>query len=220
MTSPFIISGPVSGAQFYNRQELLAEITGGRHRAMYVIGGRQMGKTSLLRRIKELCPAIDLDVQFAAGQFQDFPKHLRYNLRRQQTQLTWLPQEAELNALDFFEILQRVAHTAEDNHQLIYLLIDESDGLINASADSLNFLHRLRGLSQTCDALRLVLVASRRLSQARDLFRAAQMSPLLDGFAAFFLTPFSESEAAKLLQAVNTASPIQISRRCSRKLSV
>lgn len=210
MTSPFVISGPVSGPQFYDRHELLAEITSGRHRAMYVIGGRQMGKTSLLRQIKEMRSAIDLDVQLAAGNFQEFPKQLLRNLKRQQSKITWLPSSSDLQGHDFFEILQAVAEAAEDNHELIYLLIDESDGLINESEVSLNFLHQLRGLSQTCERLRLVLSATRRLSRVRAMFREAQMSPLLDGFTPFFLTPFSKSEAIKLLQAINIGSPLQI----------
>lgn len=210
MTSPYVISGPVSGQQFYNRHELLKEITSGQHRAMYVIGGRQMGKTSLLQRIGEMRPSIHLDVQFAAGNFQEFPRHLLYSLKRQQTKITWLPIFTDLQGLDFFEILQAVADAAEDNQELIYLLIDESDGLINETEASLNFLHRLRGLSQKCKGLRLVLAATRRLSKVRALFREAQMSPVLDGFVPFFLTPFSVSESANLLQAINSSSPLQI----------
>ncbi|MFN8459109.1 MAG: hypothetical protein U0401_31415 [Anaerolineae bacterium] len=210
MNSPYIISGPVSGQQFYNRQELLQEITSGRHRAMYVIGGRQMGKTSLLQQIAELRPAIRLDVQFVAGNLQELYEDLVYEINKLRSTVNWLPINAELPGNDFFGVVRHIANAAESNHALIYLLIDESDGLINESEVNLTFWHRLRGLSQKCKGLRLVIAATRRLSKARALFREAQMSPVLDGFAPFFLTPFSERESANLLQAVNSGVPIQI----------
>lgn len=211
MTSPYTISGPVSGNQFYDRQSLLAEIISGHHRAMYVIGGRLMGKTSLLQRIGELRPAIHLDVQFAAGNLADLREDLLYTLSKQRSIIRWLPTDDELSTNELFTILRQVADAAEDAGALIYLLIDESDGLLDKSETNLNFLHRLRGLVQKCKGLRLVLTASRRLSKARALFREAHMSPLLDGFAAFFLGPFPKKEAVNLLRMVNSESPLQIS---------
>jgi len=58
--SPYITSGPVTGGDFYGRRPLLEEITAGHCRATYVLGTRQMGKTSLLRQAETLVPAIFL----------------------------------------------------------------------------------------------------------------------------------------------------------------
>ena len=210
MTSPYIISGPALGPQFYNRKSLLDEITGGRHRAMYVIGGRQMGKTSLLRKIAELKPALHLDVQLAAGDLRLLAKQLLREISRQKRQLTWLPDTFDTAKGDFFDFLEVAADAAAQNDQLIYLLIDESDGLLENSEAALHFLNRLRGLSQNCGGLRLVLTASRRLSKANALFQETQMSPFLDGFTPFFLSPFSHAESKKLLQRSNAGAPLEI----------
>ena len=71
MISPYVISGPVTGADFYGRRSLLEEITAGRCRATYVLGTRQIGKTSLLRQVETLVPAVFLDLQWAGGRLDD-----------------------------------------------------------------------------------------------------------------------------------------------------
>jgi hypothetical protein len=91
MISPYITGGPVSEKEFYGRNKLLAEICAGRQRAFYVLGTRQVGKTSLLHELDTRLPALSLDVQWAAGQLSDLIGQAHWELNRKRTRVSWLP---------------------------------------------------------------------------------------------------------------------------------
>ncbi len=52
--NPYIVGGPVRGPHFYGRKALIQSILDGNDRAIWVVGNRRIGKTSLLRRMEQL----------------------------------------------------------------------------------------------------------------------------------------------------------------------
>src|SRR6185369_16450274 len=52
--NPYTVGGPVRGSHFYGRTALIQSILDGNDRAIWVVGNRRIGKTSLLRRMEQL----------------------------------------------------------------------------------------------------------------------------------------------------------------------
>lgn len=208
MISPYVTSGPVTGADFYGRRELLDEIAGGRCRATYVLGTRQVGKTSLLRQIETQVPAIFLDLQWAGGRLSDLARQVRREVRRKRRRHTWLPADDMLRA-DLFEFLEAVNDATEEAGERLWVLMDEAEVWVRVARSDPGVLHRLRGIFQNCPALRVVLAASKSLSEANTLTGEAG-SPFLSGFALRYLGPLSTRDGAALLRQEQGSVPVTV----------
>ena len=217
MTTPYVTSGPVKGEQFYGRGELLAEITSARHRAIYILGTRQIGKTSLLRQVETLVPALFLDVQWAGGNVDNLARQLRREVRRKCRRYPWLPADESLRDADLFTILLELNDAAEEAGRKLWLLVDESEVLIRIARSKPEVLHRLRGIVQNCEALRIVMVAAKRLSELNELTGAVG-SPFLSGFATRYLGGLSEEEASALLRQTQSPGPVKVGEELLARL--
>lgn len=209
-TSPYVTSGPVTGQRFYDRDELIAEITSGLQRAFYVLGTRQIGKTSLLHEIDERVPAIMLDVQWAGGQLDDLARQARRQARNKRKRYAYLPSDAALDRADLFAILEVVNDIATDAGQRVWVLVDEAEGLLRMAETTPIILHRLRGTVQNCAALRVVLAAAKRLSEANRITLAADMSPFLGPFVPCYLGGFNPISSEVLIQQLKLEDPVQV----------
>jgi len=199
MIAPYVTSGPVTGVEFYGRAQLVAEITGGGQRATYVLGTRQIGKSSLLRQVETLIPSLFLDVQWAGGRLEDLVRQAQREIRRKRGQYAWLPAEHMLPPADLFSLLETVNDAPQAAGQCAWILVDETERLLELARLNPEVLHRLRGTVQNCPALRLVLVAAKTLSEANDL-TAVSGSPFLSGFALRYLGGLSPADSAALLR--------------------
>lgn len=199
MIAPYVTSGPVIGTEFYGREWLIAEIISGSQRATYVLGTRQSGKSSLLRQVETLVPSLFLDVQWAGGQMENLVRQARREMRRKRRQHDWLPPENTLPQADLFSLLETVNDVAEAVCQRVWVLVDETERLLEPARLDPEVLHRLRGTIQNCPALRVVLVAAKALSEANDL-TAISGSPFLSGFALRYLGGLSPGASAALLR--------------------
>jgi len=212
MTTPYVTSGPVTGEQFYGRKELLTEVTSARHRAIYILGTRQIGKTSLLRQVETFVPAIFLDVQWAGGDVNNLARQARREVRRKRKAYPWLPADEVLRDADLFTILVELNDAAEEAGQKLWFLVDEAEVLIRIARSDPQVLHQLRGTIQNCESLRIVLVAAKRLSETNELTGAVG-SPFLSGFATRYLGGLSEEEASALLRQTQSASPVEVDEK-------
>ncbi len=199
MIAPYVTSGPVTGVEFYGRAQLVAEITGGGQRATYVLGTRQIGKSSLLRQVETLVPSLFLDVQWAGGRLEDLVRQAHREVRRKRGQHAWLPAEHTLPPADLFSVLETINDAAQMAGQRVWILVDETERLLELARLNPEVLHRLRGTVQNCPALRLVLVAAKTLSEANDL-TASSGSPFLSGFALRYLGGLAPADSAALLR--------------------
>ena len=208
--SPYVTGGPVAGQPFYNRDELIAEVTGGPNQLYYVLGARQIGKTSLLHELDERVPAILLNVQAAGGQARDLARIACDQVWQKRKRYRWLPPDAALDGADLFAILRAVNNAAEDAGQRAWVLIDEAEGLLKIAKADPSILDRLRGTLQSCKKLRAVLVAAKLLSEANRVTLAAGMSPFLSGFDVRYLGGFSPPSAEALIRQLKLAEPVHV----------
>ena len=208
MISPYVTSGPVSGADFYGRRELLAEVTAGRCRATYILGTRQIGKTSLLRQAETLVPAIFLDLQWAGGRLDDLTRQARREVRRKRRQYPWLSPHDDFSG-DLFGLLEAVNDAVEEAGERLWVLMDEAEIWVRIARSDPEILHRLRGIVQNCPALRVVLVAAKSLSEANTL-TGEKGSPFLSGFALRYLGPLSPEDASALLCQAQGPTPVAV----------
>jgi hypothetical protein len=199
MITPYVTSGPVTGAEFYGREGLMAEILGGSQRATYVLGTRQVGKSSLLRQVETLVPSLFLDVQWAGGRLENLVRQVQREIRCKREEHDWLPPENALPPADLFSLLETVNDVAQALGQRVWVLVDETERLLELARLDPEVLHRLRGTIQNCPALRVVLVAAKALSEANDL-TASSGSPFLSGFALRYLGGLSPGASAALLR--------------------
>jgi hypothetical protein len=207
--SPYVTSGPVTGADFYGRRDLLDDIAAGRCRATYAFGTRQIGKSSLLRQVETLVPAIFLDLQWAGGRLEDLARQGRREVRHKRRHYPWLPPDYGLPD-DLFRLLEAVSDTAEEAGERLWVLMDEAEIWVRVARSDPGVLHRLRGIVQNCPALRVVLGASKSLSEANTL-TGETGSPFLSGFALRYLGPLSLQDGAALLRQEQGAVPVTVS---------
>jgi hypothetical protein len=216
MISPYVTSGPVTGADFYGRRDLLDDIAAGRCRATYAFGTRQIGKSSLLRQVETLVPAIFLDLQWAGGRLEDLARQGRREVRHKRRHYPWLPPDYGLPD-DLFRLLEAVSDTAEEAGERLWVLMDEAEIWVRVARSDPGVLHRLRGIVQNCPALRVVLGASKSLSEANTL-TGETGSPFLSGFALRYLGPLSLQDGAALLRQEQGAVPVTVSEELLAQL--
>jgi len=209
MISPYIVSGPVTGSDFYGRGELLAEIAAGRQRAFYILGPRQIGKTSLLQQLDSQLPALFLDVQWAAGRLPELISQAGWELDRKRARFPWLPAPGALPDDDLFALLRTINDHVQAAGQTLRLLVDEAEGLLALAGDDPSILHRLRGTIQNCPALRVVLVAAKTLSKVNELSTIGGLSPFLSGFTLRYLGGLNWDETADLLRQRQTPAQVR-----------
>lgn len=198
----------VRGRGFVGRERLLAEILDGPRHALWVMGSRTVGKTSLLRQLElvtddPLRPELPLywDLQGAATA-GDLADGLA---------------EALLDAGDRFEragvVLDGLA-TGDVSFRLsslrrvvgrvgrrLLLLVDEAEALIAVGAADPAVLGRLRRVLQAHEDQRSVLAATSRLWALAEPF--GDTSPFLHGFAPPLpLGMLADDEAAALLSGL------------------
>ena len=215
MISLYVISGPVWGKQFYGRKSLIADITGGVHRALFVMGARQIGKTSLLRQLDSLTPALCLDLQLAGGSLDKLTRLVRRELHRKRERFSWLPPDEAVAGEDLFGILEMADDAAGSAGVTLLLLVDEAEALRRIAQSEPTFLARLRGQIQRSHALRAVLVAAKRLA---DLGSDLETSPFFSGVAVAYLGGLPPDESMALLRQSQSESSIEVNDDVAREL--
>jgi len=208
MISPYITSGPVTGADFYGRRDILNEIAAGRCRASYVLGTRQIGKTSLLRQVETQVPAMFLDLQWAGGRLEDLSRQARREVHRKRQQYAWLPPDDGLPD-NLFELLEAANDAVEKARERLWVLMDEAEIWVRIARSDPEVLHKLRGTIQNCPALCVVMAASKSLSEANTL-TGKEGSPFLSGFALRYLGPLSLPDGAALLRQEQGSVPVTV----------
>jgi hypothetical protein len=209
LKNPYRPGRYVTGLQFYGRQGILHALEHGDYRGAYIIGTRQMGKTSLLREMERQLPAFYVDVSYMGHDLSRWAKHLQRSVGRKRPTYNWLP-DAATAAPGFLDLLEQVAHAAEDNKQKVWLLLDEAEDLMSMEEAQPGFLARLRGATEMLPALRLTLAGYRSLLELREAIPPHYLSPLLGAFISFVLPPLSAAEATALICQEKMLPSVQV----------
>jgi DNA-binding winged helix-turn-helix (wHTH) protein len=202
---PFVAGGWVRAERFYGRDEQLAEILGGPRDALWIVGTRAVGKTSLLRQVEHLTAAapergymplvLDLEgVEDAAEALLDSAPRL--------SAAGIAP--GDVPSGDFFTSLGRLRRLLGARGLKLLLLVDEAEELLRLREREPAVLRKLRRALQSREGIRTVLAASRRLWALAE--PDGETSPFLHGFTPpVYLGPLTDAEARDLLRQARPA---------------
>ena len=174
MSNPYIVGGWVSGALHYGRRGLISHLLEGPNHALWVVGTRRVGKTSLLRQIEALTLThpqyvpLYVDLQGISTR-AEFNQELHYALDEvaarfdaQGIDAAALAQENELGLL---RTLRRQLLAVE---RTLLLLIDEAEALISIGQPDPALLQRLRKIFLAGSGIRVIMVSTKILLQLNE----------------------------------------------------
>jgi hypothetical protein len=205
--NPFIVGSFVRGEDFFGRHALLGEILEGERQQIWVLGGRRLGKTSLLRELElrvqrsRETPFVSLywDLQ-GSGDARGLAETLLSSVEDSEafSRATDLSVE-DLESLPIAEMLATIVRRTVRAGWRLLLLVDEAEELLVVGRSDPAVLARLRRVLSRGPDVRTVLTATRLLARVDDE-AALPTSPFLHGFIPpVYLTPLAFDEGRTLL---------------------
>jgi hypothetical protein len=203
---PYAAGQWVRGARFHGREAELAEVLDGPRNALWLLGSRAIGKTSMLRQLEHLCadggrggfcPLYwDLQGSDDPGRLDgDFAEALADAEERLAGAGVRLD---EVAADDFLSVLGRLRRALAARGRTLLLLVDEAEELLGLEQRSPPLLRKLRRALVSTEGIRTVLASSSRLWRLGD--RDGDTSPFLHGFAPpIYLGCLDEAAARRLV---------------------
>lgn len=218
MSSPFQCRSPVFGANFYGRQDIIADILEARQAShLWVVGSRRSGKSSLLQQLKHLATTVDRyqkqyipvywDMQHVADEkglhrrLVEGLDDLRLTNSEQFNRLSIDLDAARQLSVD--DILHKIGFSIrQDGNTRLLILCDETEGLIKVAADNDQALSVLRYYFQ-CNWTQTVIAATGALWKLKETNK--DVSPFLSGFVPpqYTLGRLSRQEAVSLIRSGN-----------------
>ena len=207
MRNPFIAGSWVRGENFFGRSGILREILEGERHAVWVLGARRLGKTSLLKELEyrvhrsRETPFVPLywDLQ-GSGDARGLAESLLGSVEdsegfRRSTDIA----VEDLESLPVGEMLATLVRRTVRSGWRLLLLVDEAEELLSVARSDASALPRLRRVLQKGSDLRTVLTSTRLLSRLHDYTEIAT-SPFLQGFIPpLYLTPLGPEDCRALL---------------------
>ena len=223
LRNPYICGGWVRGPHFYGRQKLVQEIVSGHFEALYIMGGRRSGKTSLLRRVEEVCfgegrPCLFLDLQTTGRRMEGLFQVLRAELQDKARHWEHLFSPDLLAAPDLFTLIDELIGRVEVQGMELLLLLDEAEVLLEMASSFSGPLARLWEVWHECPALQLVVAASRALSSMGQVLRSQLSYPFWEGFQLCCLAHLDDTAAEALIQQRNSPSPVRVAPHLMQRI--
>jgi RNA polymerase sigma factor (TIGR02999 family) len=204
---PFVIGQWVRGERFYGRRRLIGEVLDGSRDAIWVLGTRRIGKTSLLKQLEQLAtegPDGRYFPLFWDFQGADEPEELHAGfadaLLDAEERLEELEISAqELEADDLFRSLARLRRKLRSKQRRLLLLCDEVEELIGLHGKDPALLRKLRHALLSSGGVRSVLASTIRLYALAD--QKGDTSPFLHGFSPpLYIQPLDDRAARALVR--------------------
>lgn len=221
MRNPYIVGRWLRGADHYGRQRLIEYLLYVQDPVIWVVGTRRMGKTSLLRQLEWLLDDRNegdtqpLDTSLVplfwdlqgCETMDDLAYELFVSVEDKVERFEALGVDVDdLYDKDAMRILRTLQRTLRRQDRQLFLLIDESEALINVAQNDANGLARLRKTLQNGNQ-RTVMVATKLLMRLNDLSRHWTTSPFLFGVSLVNLWSLDpESSRDLILQEQNNAT--------------
>jgi hypothetical protein len=214
--NPYTVGGPVRGHHFYGREALIRTLLEGNDRAVWVIGNRRIGKTSLLRRLESLgnnerSVAFRISLE-AADTLADLAQCFLDDIEAEDDRLERLGLAiGDLKGKATHQIIRTLDRRARDHDLEVLLLLDETEALIGiAEREGDDILKDLRREMQRSDALRVVMVATKRLAALNDISRSWDTSPFLYGITPRYLGRLDRDDALALIRQSQSPAPLPV----------
>jgi hypothetical protein len=205
MRNPYIVGRWLYGAEHYGRQRLLEYLIHTPDPAIWVVGTRRMGKTSLLRQLEYLTDQADspLVPLFWDIQGCETPEDLSYDLcsgiEDKSERFAALGIDvSQLYTMDVIRIIQTLQRALRQSNKKLFLLVDETEALINLGEKEGQFLARLRKIFQN-GSQRTVMASTKSLMRLNDLNSNWLTSPFLFGVSLVNLWSLDPEAAADLV---------------------
>lgn len=205
--NPFIAGSWVRGEDFFGRGGLVREVLEGERHSLWVLGGRRLGKTSLLKELEHRVqksrdtPFVPLywDLQ-GSGDARGLGETLLASVEDSETfrRATDVLVE-DLESLPVAEMLASLVRRTVRSGWRLLLLVDEAEELLVVGRADAAVLARLRRVLSRGSEVRTVITATRLLARV-DEQAALPTSPFLQGFIPpTYLTPLAPDEGRALL---------------------
>lgn len=207
MRNPFIAGSWVRGDNFFGRSAILRDILEGERHALWVVGARRLGKTSLLKELEYQIqrsrdtPFVPLywDLQ-GSGDSRGLAESLVGSVEDSESfrRATDISVE-DLESLPVGEMLATLVRRTVRSGWRLMLLVDEAEEFLSVARSDASVLPRLRRVFHKGPDLRTVLTSTRLLSRLQDYPEIAT-SPFLQGFIPpLYLSPLAPDECQALL---------------------
>ena len=205
MRNPYIVGRWLRGDEHYGRHKLLDHLLATKDQAIWLVGTRRMGKTSLLRQLEWLIDSDSTSVYVplfwdmqACETANDLAYELFISIEDETERFARLGIDIpSLQTMDVSRILRYVQRSLNAQGKQLLLLIDEAEALINVAKNDNRELARLRRALQQGEQ-RTILTATKQLMQLNELMRDWLTSPFLFGFHLVNLWSL-DVDAAQLL---------------------
>lgn len=217
MRNPYVVGRWVRGTSHYGRQALIDHLLHNTNTALWVVGTRRIGKTSLLRQIEFLTqgqsPFVPLffDLQ-GVGTAEECNQELYYALEDTADRFAALGMSvaalADEDAATVLRILRRAA-TAADRQLL--LLIDEPEALISLVKADTAYVQRLYKVMMASPGIRVIMASTKGLLRLNDQASAWPTSPFLIAFAPRNLAGLDAASTAQLIRQEQSDRPVAAS---------
>ncbi len=219
MRNPYTVGRWLRGADHYGREQLLDYLIHADDPAIWVVGTRRMGKTSLLRQLEWLLTTehetgfipLFWDLQGSESK-EDFDYELflavEDEMQRFQAYGVNVSALYGRDAIDILRVLQRGLR--QHGKQLL-LLIDEAEAWISLAKNDYQALARLRKAFQS-GGMRTIMTSTKLLMQLNDLTRNWLTSPFLFGFSLVNLWSLEPEASASLVQQEQSDTPVSVER--------
>jgi AAA+ ATPase superfamily predicted ATPase len=205
--NPFIAGSWVRGEDFFGRADLIREALEGDRHSLWVLGGRRLGKTSLLKELEHRVQrsretpfvALYWDLQ-GSGDARGLAETLLSSVEDSEAfcRATDLGVE-DLESLPVAEMLATLVRRTVRSGWRLLLLVDEAEELLVVGRADPAVLARLRRVISRGPDVRAVVTATRLLARI-DEDAPLPTSPFLQGFIPpVYLTPLAPDEGRALL---------------------
>lgn len=215
--SPYVVGRWVRGDEHYDRQSLIEMLLTIQDTAIWVVGTRRMGKTSLLRQIEWVTAQpgshfapLFWDVQGGATP-QELTQELCWALEQDAARFrtATLDVHALCGEADAATILRKLSRAVQQEGRQLLLLVDEAEGFVRVSEQDANWLARLRKVLQEGN-LRTIMASTRQLTQLTERSAAWVTSPFLFGFRMVVLWPLKREGATALVRQLQSAWRVEV----------
>ena len=205
--NPFIAGSWVRGEDFFGRADIIREALEGDRHSLWVLGGRRLGKTSLLKELEHRVQrsretpfvALYWDLQ-GSGDARGLAETLLSSVEDSEAfcRATDLGVE-DLESMPVAEMLATLVRRTVRSGWRLLLLVDEAEELLVVGRTDPAVLARLRRVISRGPDVRAIVTATRLLARI-DEEVPLPTSPFLQGFIPpVYLTPLSPDEGRTLL---------------------
>lgn len=206
MRIPYVVGRWVCGPNHYGRHRLIAYLLHTPDSALWAVGARRIGKTSLLRQLEHLTQEGDGEFIPLFWDMQgcetsgDLASELYLSIEDAGDRFAAVGVPvAELEGLDALLILRRLARALAAAGKRLLLLIDEAEALIPIAQKEAAWLARFRRTLQD-PSLKTILASTKLLVQLNDLTADWPTSPFLFGFNMVNLWSLDPDSAVELIE--------------------